>query len=144
MAHFAILGKGNIVENVIVVDNNDAPTEQAGISFLKKIYNDPYLIAVQTSYNTKGGIHYGINNIPDGGIALRANYAGVGYQYDQINDVFYPPKPVDINNIICNSWTLSGPTWLWSAPTPEPTNVLPEGQKYGWNEITKEWVVLGI
>ena len=42
MAHFAKIGVGNIVETVIVVDNDIAVTEQAGIDFIKTLYpNDP-------------------------------------------------------------------------------------------------------
>jgi hypothetical protein len=34
MAHFAKLGKGNIIEEVEVVSNDIATTEQAGVDFL--------------------------------------------------------------------------------------------------------------
>ena len=64
---------------------------------------------VQTSYNTRGNVHYDQNNEPDGGVALRGNYAGTGYIYDVSNDVFYEPQP-NIN------WTLNKDTWLWEAP----------------------------
>jgi hypothetical protein len=37
--------------------------------------------------------------IPDSGQALRANYAGVGGNYDSVHDVFYAPQPFP-------SWTL--------------------------------------
>jgi hypothetical protein len=50
---------------------------------------------IQTSYNTRGGIHYGADGQPDGGQALRKNYAGVGYTYDHTKDAFIPPKPVE-------------------------------------------------
>src|SRR5210317_1372797 len=56
MAHFAKIGKGNIVEDIIVIDNNDAPNETAGQEFIKKTYNDTSLW-LQTSYNTKAGVH---------------------------------------------------------------------------------------
>jgi hypothetical protein len=39
MAHFAKLGKGNIVERVEVVSNDIATTEQAGVDFINKLYN---------------------------------------------------------------------------------------------------------
>jgi hypothetical protein len=44
---------------------------------------------IQTSYNTRGNVHYGPDGQPDGGVPLRANYAGIGYIYDSENDVFY-------------------------------------------------------
>jgi hypothetical protein len=125
MAHFAILGVGNIVQQVIVVSNGDAPTEQAGIDFLRKIFNDNHLPVIQTSYNTYGNKHL------LGGTPLRGNYAGIGFQYDQTNDVFYVPQPYP-------SWTLDKTTWLWTAPIPMPT----DGQSYKWNESTKTWVVI--
>ena len=37
MAHFAKLGKGNIVERVEVATNDIATTEQAGVDFLKSL-----------------------------------------------------------------------------------------------------------
>jgi len=85
---------------------------------------------IQTSYNTHGGIHYGQDGQPDGGVALRANYAGIGYTYDQINDVFYAPQPYP-------SWTISAPTWEWQSPVPYPT----DGQLYVWDEAGKNWVL---
>ena len=85
---------------------------------------------IQTSYNTRGGIHYGQDGQPDGGIALRANYAGIGYTYNSTNDVFYAPQPY-------SSWTISAPTWEWQAPAPYPTN----GKMYKWNETTLSWVL---
>jgi len=83
---------------------------------------------VQTSYNTRGGVHYGQDGNPDGGVALRGNYAGVGYTYDPTNDVFYAPQPYP-------SWTIAAPTWTWTAPVPRPT----DGKLYTWNESTQSW-----
>ena len=122
MAHFAILGPGNIVQQVLVVDNSIATTEQAGIDFLKKTFNDNHLPIIQTSYNTLGGIHI------NGGIPLRGNYAAIGYQYDQTNDVFYEIKPFD-------SWILNKTTWTWESPIKIPT----DGNRYKWNESLVNW-----
>lgn len=87
---------------------------------------------IQTSYNTRGGVHYNPNsNEPsaDQSKALRGNYAGVGYIYDAQNDVFYTPQPYP-------SWTLNQTTWLWEAPTPYPQ----DGKIYRWDEDTTSWV----
>ena len=84
MSHFAKIESG-IVTAVIVVEQDIVDT-----------YDGTW---VQTSYNTRGNIHYGQDGEPDGGVALRGNYAGIGYIYDADNDVFYIPKP-------SNSWTL--------------------------------------
>jgi len=84
---------------------------------------------IQTSYNTRGNVHYTPNSSePSGGEALRGNYAGIGYTYDSVNDVFYPPKPF-------NSWNLSEETWLWEAPVPYPD----DGKVYMWDEETTNW-----
>lgn len=84
---------------------------------------------IQTSYNTRGNVHYAPNsNEPDGEPALRGNYAGIGYTYDSVNDVFYPPQPF-------NSWTLSEQTWLWEAPVAYPD----DGKVYVWNEENTDW-----
>ena len=48
---------------------------------------------IQTSYNTRAGVHYGPDGKPDGGVALRGNYAGIGYTYDPVADLFIPPAP---------------------------------------------------
>jgi hypothetical protein len=78
---------------------------------------------IQTSYNTIAGQH------KNGGTPLRGNYAGIGYIYSQINDVFYAPQPYA-------SWVLNNTTWTWEAPTPMPTN----GKSYDWNEATTSWI----
>ena len=83
---------------------------------------------IQTSYNTRGNIHYGPDGEPDGGIALRGNYAGIGYTYDAVNDVFYAPQPFA-------SWVLDQTTWLWNAPVAYPA----DGQPYVWDEATVSW-----
>ena len=126
MAHFAKLGVGNIVEQLIVVSNDIATTEQAGIDFLRKTFNDNHLPVIQTSYNTYGNKH------TSGGTPLRGNYAGIGFQYDQTNDVFYAPQP------FFPSWTLDKTTWLWTSPVPYPN----DGERYTWDESTKNWILV--
>ena len=89
---------------------------------------------IQTSYNTRGGVHYDpATGQPsaDQSKALRGNYAGIGYSYDYINDVFIPPKPYP-------SWVLNQITWNWDAPTPRPD----DGKFYQWDEATKAWTEL--
>jgi hypothetical protein len=84
---------------------------------------------IQTSYNTYGNVHYGADGQPDGGIALRGNYAGIGVVYDANNDVFYQPRPYP-------SWILNTDTWIWSAPTSLPN----DNKLYAWNEETTDWI----
>lgn len=87
---------------------------------------------IQTSYNTRGNVHYAPNsNDPDGEPPLRGNYAGIGYAYDRENDVFYPKQPY-------RSWLLSTETWLWVPPVAYPD----DGKIYTWNEANINWVVI--
>jgi hypothetical protein len=131
MSYFAQVS-GNIVINVMSAVQEEIDTG---------IFGDPNTW-IQTSYNTHGGIHYAPNsNTPDGGIALRANYAGIGYIYDSENDVFYKPRPVDIYNVVCQSWTIGAPDWTWKPPVAKPND---EGtgqppKTYTWDESTVSW-----
>jgi hypothetical protein len=90
----------------------------------------------QTSFNTRGNVHYGANGQPDGGVALRANYAGIGYTLDTtvvqdgVVGVFYAPQPY-------TSWVLNTQTYLWNAPVPMPKT----GGPYYWDETTESWVL---
>jgi hypothetical protein len=122
MAHFAKLDNNNIVTQVVVVSNNVATDESAGISFLKNLYNEPNSIWKQTSYNTRDGVH------TLGGTPLRKNYAGKGYTYDESRNAFIPPK-------LFNSWTLNETTCQWEAPVAYPD----DGKRYNWNEDNQSW-----
>ena len=124
MAHFAKVENG-IVTSVIVAEQDFINSGAVG---------DPSSW-VQTSYNTRGGVHYGQDGQPDGGVALRKNYAGIGYVYDAGRDAFYSQKPY-------NSWVLNESTCYWEAPTPMPTGTNEDGtpKMYSWNEETISWV----
>jgi len=136
MAHFCKLGVGNKVEKVVVVSNDVATTEQAGIDFLNNLYgtND---IWKQTSYNTRGGKHYDAdgNESTDQSKAFRKNYAGIGYTYDQTRDAFISSRPY-------NSWIFNETTCLWQAPIPMPEltqEQIDARNFYRWNEETQSW-----
>lgn len=118
MSHFAHVQNG-IVDQVIVAEQDFIDSGAVG----------PANEWVQTSYNTRGNVHYGQDGQPDGGVALRGNYAGIGYTYDAQHDVFYAPQPFP-------SWILNQSTWLWEPPVPYPT----DGKLYTWDEETKNWV----
>jgi hypothetical protein len=95
---------------------------------------------VLTDYNTYGNVHYASSPpaepmTPDGGIPIKANYAGINFTYDKTNDVFYAPQPYP-------SWILNTTTWLWEPPVSKPTAPLASGQFYVWNEPTKSWIVV--
>jgi len=113
MAHFAKVLDGKVVQ-VIVVEPE----------FFQTFVDTSPGEWIQTSYNTKGGVH------ANGGTPLRKNYAGIGYTYDRTRDAFIPPQPFP-------SWTLDDSTCLWSAPTPMPTDDGP----YVWDEATTSWIL---
>jgi hypothetical protein len=119
MAYFAKLNDENIVIAVHILSNDVATSEQAGIDFLKNLYNTGD-VWKQTSYNTRGGIH------TLGGTPLRKNFAGVGYTYDETRDAFIPPKTLD-------SFILNESTCVWETPVPRPDG------SYLWNEANQTW-----
>lgn len=101
MAHFAKVVNG-IVQQVIVA-------EQDFIDMLEPEQNTQW---IQTSYNTRGGIHYQPNStIPskDQSKALRKNFAGIGFIYDEERDAFYTPMPND-NTF---EWVFNEETCQW-------------------------------
>ena len=126
MSHFAKLDDNNIVTFVTVGRQEDDGKEAE----LTARTGDTYK---QTSYNTRGGVHYDPETgepSADQSKALRFNYAGIGYTYDEERDAFIPPKPFE-------SWVLDEETCLWAAPVPMPE----DGQDYTWDESAGEWVV---
>ena len=119
MGHFAKIDKDGIVQRVLVADQNFIDSGAVGDA------NN----WVQTSYNTRGGVHYAPNSdTPDGGIALRKNYAGVGHTYDQTREAFISPKPYP-------SWELNEDTCWWDSPIPYPD----DNKHYSWNEENQAW-----
>ena len=116
MAHFAQLDENNIVTQVIVVHNNELldengiEQESKGIAFCQSLFGGNW---IQTSYNNK----------------IRKNYAGIGFQYDNVRDAFIQPKPYE-------SWLLNEDTCQWEAPIPRPN----DDKLYMWDEPTTSWV----
>ena len=120
MAHFAKVCDGKVVQVIV-----------AEPEFFDTFVDSSPGEWIQTSYNTRGGVHYGQDGQPDGGVALRGNYAGIGHVYDRDNDVFYAAQPF-------NSWSLNHTTWAWEAPVAYPD----DGKVYKWNEESQSWVEL--
>ena len=123
MAHFAQVDENNVVLRVLVIEQDVIDTG---------LFGDPRTF-IQTSYNTQGGVHYGPDGNPDGGVALRKNYAGIGYIYDPVRDAFYAPQPYP-------SWTLDENTCWWQPPIPMPA----DDKNYVWDEATTSWVEVTI
>jgi hypothetical protein len=112
MAHYAFLDENNIVTEVIVGRNEDETVD--GVSDWETYYgNIRNQVCKRTSYNGN----------------IRKQYAGVGYTYDETDDVFITPQPY--------------PTWVldenhdWQAPVPYPN----DGESYVWDEDIKDWVL---
>ena len=112
MAHFAKVNNG-IVEQVIVAEPE----------FFETFVDSSPGQWIQTSYNTRGGVH------TLGGTPLRKNYAGIGFKYDADRDAFIPLQQFA-------SWTLNEDTCLWEAPVAYPSG---DGQ-YQWDEETTSWI----
>jgi hypothetical protein len=129
MAHFAKLDENNIVTFVTVGRQEDDGKEQELFERTGDVYK-------QTSYNTRGGVHYDPETgepSEDQSKALRKNYAGIGFTYDEERDAFIPPKPFE-------SWVLDEDTCLWEAPVPYPT----DGEMYTWDEDSGDWVLVEV
>ena len=128
MTYFAKVDENNIVTFVAAGRQEDDGRETQ----LSERTGDVYK---QTSYNTRGGVHYTRNkageSVPsaDQSKALRYNYAGIGHTYDADRDAFIPPTPYP-------SWVLDEATCLWVAPIDYPA----DGGQYVWDEETTDWI----
>ena len=142
MAHYAKLGANNKVIAVHVVADKDCQNadgiedEEVGRQFLERIHSWP--LWKKTSYNTYGGQH----SSGDNSKALRGNYAGIGYSYDEENDLFMPKKPHA-------SWVLNVAEARWQSPIGDAPALTDEQQSqndaethkwgYSWNESGQSW-----
>ena len=137
MAHFAKLGANSKVIQVLTVNNGDmlnadgVEDETVGQQYLERHNNWPAQMWIQTSYNTSNGTH------KLGGTPLRGNYAGIGYTWDEDNNIFYPKSPYP-------SWVLNTTTATWHSPIGDAPDDLTDEEKaadtrYVWNEGTGAW-----
>lgn len=121
MAHYAKIESG-IVSEIIVAEQAFIDARPSSETW------------VQTSYNTRGGVHYEPDSSTpssDQSNALRKNFAGVGFVYDSVRDAFYAVQPHA-------SWTLNETTCYWEPPIAHPS----DNQVYEWNEGTTSWDVV--
>lgn len=122
MAHYAKVQNGTVSQVIV-----------AEADFFDTFVDSSPGQWIQTSYNTRGGVHYEPNtNTPseDQTKALRKNYAGIGYTYDATRDAFIPPQPFA-------SWILNETSCLWEAPVAYPY----DGNIYRWDEESTNWVL---
>ena len=129
MAHFVKVLKGKVIDSIV-----------ASQDFMDNYVDTTAGKWIQTSYNTRGNVHYqadGVTPSEDQSKALRKNYASKGMMYDSDADAFYFPQTFA-------SWTLNQTTFLWEPPIPLPTG--DASKEYYWDENlyqsdnTKGWV----
>ena len=156
MAHFAKLGANGKVIQVLTMDNDKmlnadgVEDESVGQQYLEQHNNWPAQMWIQTSYNTGNNKHYSTNESgervesEDQSKAFRGNYAGIGYIWDEDNNIFWPQKPYP-------SWVKDTTTASWKSPigdapalTDEQTadnNQIPAEHRwvYIWNEANQSW-----
>jgi hypothetical protein len=136
MAHFAKISDTSKVLTVLTLNNKDAlnadgvEEESVGQKYLEKHNNWPAEKWIQTSYNTSGNTH------KEGGTALRGNYAGIGYTWDEDNNIFWPKKPF-------TSWVKHLASVSWKSPIGDEPVLTAEEQAansyYEWNESSQTW-----
>ena len=144
MAHFAKLGANGKVIQVLTLDNKDMKNadgvedESVGQQYLEQHNNWPAQMWIQTSYNTAGNTH----NSGDNSKAFRGNYAGIGYTWDEDDQIFWPKKPFA-------SWVKDTTTASWKSPIGDAPTLTEEQQSqneagthmwgYSWNEANQSW-----
>ena len=142
MAHFAKLGANGKVIQVLTLNNSDmlnadgVEDESVGQQYLETHNNWPAQMWIQTSYNTSGNQH------KNGGTPFRGNHAGIGYEWDEDNQIFWPKKPYA-------SWVKNTTTASWDSPIGAAPTLTAEQQsqneagthswEYNWNEDGQSW-----
>ena len=144
MAHFAKLGANGKVIQVLTLNNSDmlnadgVEDESVGQQYLETHNNWPAQMWIQTSYNTSGNTH----NSGDNSKAFRGNYAGIGYTWDEDDQIFWPKKPYA-------SWVKNTTTANWDSPIGDAPALTEEQTSqneanthrwsYVWNEANTTW-----
>ena len=144
MAHFAKLGSNGKVIQVLTMDNSNmlnadgVEDENVGQQWLETHNNWPAQMWIQTSYNTVNNTH----NSGDNSKAFRGNYAGIGYEWDEDNNIFWPKKPFA-------SWVKDTTTANWKSPIGDAPELTAEQTSqneanthewnYVWNEANTTW-----
>ncbi len=142
MAHFAKLGSNGKVIQVLTLNNSDmlnadgVEDESVVQQYLETHNNWPAQMWIQTSYNTRNNTH------KLGGTPLRGNYAGIGYEWDEDNNIFWPKKPFA-------SWVKNTTTAGWDSPIGDAPALTAEQESqntadthswsYVWNESGQSW-----
>jgi hypothetical protein len=109
MAHYAFLDNNAVVTEVIAGIEETELIE--GLDTETWYANFRGQTCKRTSYNHN----------------IRKQYAGIGYTYDFINDVFIAPQPYP-------SWSLDN-NFDWQAPSP-----MPNDGEFVWDENSLSWI----
>ena len=144
MAHFAKLGANGKVIQVLTLNNSDmlnadgVEDESVGQQYLETHNNWPAQMWIQTSYNTARNQH----SSGDNSKAFRGNYAGIGYEWDEDNNIFWPKKPHA-------SWVKNTTDARWQSPIGDAPALTAEQEAqndagthmwyYNWNEANQSW-----
>ena len=144
MAHFAKLGANGKVIQVLTMDNDNmlnadgVEDETVGQQWLETHNNWPAQMWIQTSYNTSANTH----SSGDNSKAFRGNYAGIGYEWDEDNNIFWPKSPYA-------SWVKDTTTATWKSPIGDAPAFTAEQEsqnaagthqwRYNWNESSQTW-----
>ena len=130
MAHYGFIDNDNIVVEVITgKDESDTESLPEGFDSWEAYYETQRdgLTCKRTSYNTQNGEHL------EGGTPFRGNYAGIGYTYEEDDDIFLSPKPYP-------SWQIfADQPYTWVAPVPYPEIDQDNPEVYEWNEEDQTW-----
>ena len=132
MAHYSFINTENLVVEVITgINEDDTETLPENYASWEEYYETQRdgLVCKRTSYNTLGGEHL-LDGTP-----FRGNYAGIGFTYDPVNDVFYAQQPFP-------SWILHETTWIWDPPVEYPEYDEDDPKFYEWNEEDQTWDVV--
>ena len=149
MAHFAKLGVNGKVIAVHGLDNDqmlnadNVEDESVGQQRLEQIHGWPAAMWIQTSYNTRSNKYYNADGSEgDQSKKLRGNYAGIGFTWDEENQIFWPRKPYA-------SWVKDMSTATWKSPIGDAPALTAEQQsqneatthmwEYDWNEDNQSW-----
>ena len=144
MAHFAKIGFNGKVLQVLTLDNKDIlnadgiEDEKVGQQYLQQHNNWSAEMWIQTSYNTGANKH----SSGDNSKAFRGNYAGIGFTWDEDNQIFWSKKPYP-------SWVKDIATASWKSPIGDAPTLTAEQISqneagtndwvYNWNEDEQSW-----
>ena len=143
MAHFAKISEQNKVLQVLTLNDKDMldtegnPSEAVGQAYLEQNNNWPAHLWIQCSYNTRYGKHR------LGGTPFRANYPGIGYDWDSKNQIFWDsekPYPSWVKNIEQGKWQSPiGDEPDLTQEQKDQNEALTHSWIYVWNETNQTW-----